>query len=60
MKMRVKLFLLIAHSTDKIMNAKPTHQTAGLPIATIVDTILPGKCDRKSHTGFRIKGQVHH
>ena len=60
MKIQVKTFLLIARSTDKSIKEKPTHQTAGLPIATIIDLILLGKYIRRSSTGFMMKGHVNH
>ena len=60
MKIAENVFRLIARSIVKIIKENPIHQIPGLPIATIIDIKSKGKCNRKSKTGFIIKGQVHH
>ena len=55
-----KIFFLTAIAVPNIIAGKPTHQTAGLPKSAIEDLMLIDSWDTYNHTGFNIKGQLHH
>ena len=60
MKPHSKLLFFRALSVANIIEAKPIHQIAGLPNSAIVELTPREKLDKYNHTGFSIRGQLHH